>query len=162
MKTLADDQVWLRERLAYPDRHTDAAPLPRWARALAPCCGAECAADSVLDLRWCAGTIFRAAHRHAELDHDAACTGCLWILLNVSHSGWTLSRIARVHGAATETVRHLRATEVRDDAESHARKENRPFDPNLEFERALSALPIGSDQLPGTDPPDPSARVRAR
>ncbi len=158
MKTIADDQAWLRLHLAYPERHPEGEPVPRWARVLAPCCRAECAADSVLDLRGCGGTFFRAGSRHAELDHDAACTGCLFLLLYVSGGGWTLSRIARAHGEPAEVVRHLRALELRAAAEREAGNAERPFDPNAEYERALASLPSDGRAIPGTEPPSPRPR----
>lgn len=136
--TVADDPDLMAEHAVRDD-----AEVRPTATVEAPCCGRECAADMVVDVRGVEG-----------IDRSFLCDGCRWRFVKVEENGWTRSSFVRALGAPPETVRSHRIKEL----VAEARRESGPGEAFTPEEARLAAeeeLPAG-EHPPGTEPPTAS------
>lgn len=116
---------------------------------VAPCCGQRRSADDVWDLRGVPGTVVgltRPGRRHPH-DLGWACTECRSTLLR--RGPWRESALVRALGGSPDQVRDIRAREM----VRERRRQPGVFKWDDAMADARSALPTGTVNLSGTEPP---------
>lgn len=113
----------------------------------APCCGRRTAADTVIDARGVPGSVVRG------VDLPYLCDACWTRMIRSPDNGWTRSKWWRALGADAETIRQHRAREVAEQAIQRARDAGEGYRRHELVQEALSGLPSGVRDLPGTERP---------
>lgn len=140
---LCDDPAECANHRKFPDQ-----PDTDTATVVAPCCGRECAADMVVDLRGVPGTTIRPGGGGAEEDVPFACDACYRRVSRSGRNPWTESQLVRALGAPSEVVAEKRARELL----LNERRKGGPVKPR-EFLAEKKAELRGRAEVPGTAAP---------